>query len=614
MLEFTQRLRSTILQDLGPPVEFYQESLDLDRFSGRENSPALTRYFEDKYRGFDIDVVVPVGGRGLRFALDRLKEVLPNVPIVFALGATPQIDPSTLPAYVTGRLATASRFTPTLLMARALQPDAERIVVVGGAGRSDSTTVTVALNAIETLSDTLPLTVLQGLSLGEMLKSLRQIPRRSIVLFANFRQDAQGQVFEPLDIIGSMARASGAPMYTQLRSYVGEGVVGGSVTWFDDEGVRTGHLVARVLRHWPAEKISPVETIPNSFVADWRQLRRWGLPERRLPSETELLFREPTPWERYRTVALLTLAIISAESLLIGGLLVERRRRKLAQLLAQAQELRAEETRRQVTHMGRVALVGELAATISHDLRQPLAAIRANAEAGILLLGGASPGPSEAREIFQNIVDDDARAVEVIESVRKLLRKDELIVRSVDINEICRDAVRLLRGDALVRTTRLELSLSPNVPKIIGDPIQLEQVVLNLALNGLEAASLSNMERSVIVHTEASADYVEVLVEDSGPGIPPAVQSRLFQSFFSTKAGGLGLGLVIVRSIVERHNGRIHVENNSLGGAVFCVRLPVTQDRPTSSGAPENETTGAVSGANDVAARSAERPKLRALR
>jgi len=237
-------------------------------------------------------------------------------------------------------------------------------------------------------------------------------------------------------------------------------------------------------------------------------------------------------------------------------------------------ERRADETRRQMAHMGRVALVGELAATISHELRQPLAAIRVNAEAGDLLLASTPRDMWEAREIFQSIVADDTRAVEVIEGVRKLLRNEDLVATTVNLNQICRDAARLLQHDALLRNTRLELSLSPEPPMVTGDPIQLQQVVLNLALNGLDSASTSTAERMIVVRTELLADHVELVVRDSGPGIPPHVQPHLFESFFSTKRGGLGLGLVIVRSIVERHNGRVRAENHPSGGAVFFVRLP----------------------------------------
>jgi ABC-type uncharacterized transport system substrate-binding protein len=375
MLDFTERLRAAVREGLASPVEFYGEALDFDRFTGREESSPLGRYFDDKYRDFGIDVVVPVGRLALRFAVDQLHDVLPSVPIVFALCAAPQTDPSTLPANVTGRLADAYRFAPTLEMARRLQPDAERIVVVGGAGASDSIAVSAVLGAVTSSSHPLPTTLLQGLSLDALLDALRAIPRRSIVLFANYRRDPHGQAFEPLDIVGSIARASSAPMYTQLYSYVGEGVVGGSVTHFGDEGLRTGQLIVRVLRR-SDNSMPPVETIANTFVADARQLRRWGLSDTRLPAHTELRFQELTSWRRYRLAIFIALGVVAAQLALIGRLLLERRRRQRAQHLV-------EEAQRQLVHLGRVAVVGELMATIAHELRQPLTAIRANAQSGV---------------------------------------------------------------------------------------------------------------------------------------------------------------------------------------------------------------------------------------
>jgi two-component system, LuxR family, sensor kinase FixL len=224
-----------------------------------------------------------------------------------------------------------------------------------------------------------------------------------------------------------------------------------------------------------------------------------------------------------------------------------------------------------------VALIGELAATMSHELRQPLSAIRANAEAGALLLTRSPDDMTTLKQIFRDIVDDDMRAAEVIDQVRALLRKDEPPMSHLDVNPICLHAARLLQGDAKLRHTRLDLSLESGLPLVFGDAVQLQQVVLNLTINALDAASASPDEnRSVTIATQGSNGMVEIAIRDTGVGLAPDVKQHLFESFFSTKTRGLGLGLVIVRSIVDRHNGRIFADNHPLGGAVFRVVLPAS--------------------------------------
>ena len=162
-------------------------------------------------------------------------------------------------------------------------------------------------------------------------------------------------------------------------------------------------------------------------------------------------------------------------------------------------------------------------------------AIRTNAEAGALLLADV-PEQSEVRAILNDIVDDDARASEIIDNIRMLLRKEEPATRAVDLNEICSHAAQLLRGDAMLRGARLELTLEPQLPQVAGDPVQLQQVVLNLALNALDAAAGSDGEHEVTVGTAARGNEAELFVRDTGPGLTPELQEHLFESFYTTKA------------------------------------------------------------------------------
>jgi two-component system sensor kinase FixL len=252
-------------------------------------------------------------------------------------------------------------------------------------------------------------------------------------------------------------------------------------------------------------------------------------------------------------------------------------------MIAEEEHQRAAESRLQITHMGRIALVGELAAAMSHELRQPLAAIRMNAETGArIVTRGDGDLCEDHRElyadIFSDIVADNALASDIITRVRALVRREELPQQPVDLNEMCRAAARVLQYDARTRHAEIVLSLDAHVPAVTGDPVELQQVVLNLILNALDASAATANPR-VVISTVVSGEEVEVTVRDNGLGLTENVQRHLFESFFTTKPHGLGLGLPIVHSIVERHHGRVAAENAEQGGAVFRVVVPVMRNR-----------------------------------
>jgi C4-dicarboxylate-specific signal transduction histidine kinase len=248
----------------------------------------------------------------------------------------------------------------------------------------------------------------------------------------------------------------------------------------------------------------------------------------------------------------------------------------IAGAIARARALAAaDEAHRQVAHLGRVAIVGELGSTISHELRQPLTAIRVNAEVGARMLSAAHPDLKEAKSALEDVAADAARASEIIESIRLMLRKRGPETIEVDLNEVSEHVVALLRRAASSHGATIALELQADLPRVKGNPVELRQVVLNMALNALDAVSSVDGERRVVIATSCTERLVELCVRDTGPGFTVGVRQRLFDPFYTTKGDGLGMGLSIVRTLVEQHGGRVTAESGGKGGAVFRMLLPV---------------------------------------
>jgi len=237
--------------------------------------------------------------------------------------------------------------------------------------------------------------------------------------------------------------------------------------------------------------------------------------------------------------------------------------------------------RDELVHAGRISTMGELAGALAHEINQPLSAIMSNAQAAKRYLATPAPDLEEVKEILNDIVKDDARAGDVIHHLRALLKKTKTELEPLDLNFSFREVMGFLRSDAVIRDVKVFSELDPMLPLVRGDRIQLQQVALNLILNAFEAMNEQpNADRQVLIRTGLKDARVVAAITDKGTGIPIGDAENIFKPFYTSKPQGLGMGLSICRSIINRHHGRLWAENNPDRGATFYFSLPVSAEDP----------------------------------
>jgi signal transduction histidine kinase len=274
-------------------------------------------------------------------------------------------------------------------------------------------------------------------------------------------------------------------------------------------------------------------------------------------------------WERYFWQIVLITAVIILQGGFIATLLHQHRRRQLA-------EVQARQRMAELAHINRFSTAGVLTSSMAHEINQPLGAILTNAETVQAILKSPSPDTVELNEIVDDIIRDDRRAAEVIRRVRSLLTKTPFELKSLDLNDVTRETIEFLSSLAVGRKIELVSMIAPDALPILGDRVQLQQVILNLVVNGIDAMRDTPAENRIIsIRTSRVDGFAELSVSDLGPGIPEDKLKEIFEPFFSSKPEGMGMGLSIARTIIEAHRGLILAKNRDHGGASFEIRLPL---------------------------------------
>jgi signal transduction histidine kinase len=567
--EYARSIRTELERRSPWRLDITDHSLMTARFSDENPEVLFVEYLLALFAKQAPDLIVSIGAPAASFVQRNRQQLFGRIPMLFTAVEQRRIKFTELTTYDTV-VAVAHNFPAIVENILHVLPDTKLIAVVTGDSPNERFWSGEIRREVQPFEKRVAFKWFTGLSFQEMLEQSSALPPHSAIYWFLMSVDGAGISHEGAQALRRLHDVANAPIFSDNESFFGGDLVGGPM---HSVGEGADQAVSVALRILSGEKPSDIKLPPTRYATpkfDWRELQRWGISESRLPAGSTLHFREPTAWERYRWQIVLVAVALLGQSLLIGGLFYQRRRRRLA-------EGEVRHRMSELEHMNRSAAAGEMSASIAHEINQPLAAMVTSGNAGLRWLTRELPDVERAIVAFNRIIADGHRASRVATTVRGMFKKDVLERETLDVNKVLDEVLDFAR----LELDRYQVSVTRGpthvLPLVLGNRIQLQQVVLNLVRNAAEAMSSTTDRRRILQVTSEvnEAGDVVVGIRDTGPGIDPNNADRIFGPFFTTKPTGMGMGLSICRSIVESHGGRLSAVPNRPYGAFFQIILPL---------------------------------------
>jgi signal transduction histidine kinase len=569
---FAGRFREQLFEQSREPLDVYEESLQTARFRDPNDERPFADYLRVLFEGRKLDLIVAFGASAAQFVQRHRAQLFPATPMLIT-GVDQRRFPDTAltanDALVALKVDNAGYFDNIMR----LLPETTTIAVVIGNTPLERFWVGEMQREFPQRTDRLHFEWLNDLSFDAMLKRVGELPPNSAIFYPMLAIDLDGVPHGQERALARLYAVANAPIFSITDNNFGLGPVGGPLISTEELGRRGAEVAVRILGGTPPNEIKTPALGVGTPLYDGRELQRWGISEARLPPGSVVQFREPNVWARYRwqlaAIAFVWVALVA----IVTWLLIERRRRQRAELESRSRLL-------ELIHSNRTIAAGALSASIAHELNQPLGAIMSNAEAAELLLAADPPDLDQLKEILADIRQADHHAAEIIQRVRKLLkRQSDIELHEFDIKDVIAGSMRIVSPEAKKRGIAMNANIRQQPLRVRADQIHLQQVILNLATNAMDAMNaVAPGSRKVTIEAGLNGGAeVQVSVADSGVGIPEANLNGVFDSFFTTKPDGTGLGLSVARTIVETYGGKIWAENAPKGGAIFHFSLPLAK-------------------------------------
>jgi len=531
-------------------IDYYAEYLESDLFPGNEALLAFNDYLRRKYQGRRIDVVIAMTDASLRFALDHRGELFPDAPVIFFGVAGPDEAIRRVGAGVTGvRVGVA--YAETLKLALALHPSTRRVFVI--VNRQNNERLEFLRAEFRDLSRQVSITYVTEATVPLLLSAVRAIPQGSVILYIGYGQVDPGNVVYPDAMARLVADAAAVPVYSTSDLYIGTGVVGGVMRRTRETGTRLGDMALRVLAGTRPQDI-PIETARVMPVIDWRQVQRWGIDPSRLPPGSQIEYREPSVWERYRLYIVGAVTALVVQAALIAGLVIQRRRRRKAEQEVRRSQAALHASHNRIHDLGSRLLNAqeEERSRIARDLHDDISQQLAVLTIVLTRWGRTAEGPAEtvAAEALK-------RAEDIGASVRELShRLHPARLRVLGLVDALHGLKRELSHPG-VTITFTHKGVPPTLPP------DLTLCLFRVVQEALQNANKHSQARNVSVDLTGTSDGIALTIVDDGVG------------FDVDAAWRRGLGLISVRERVEAIGGTFGLRSSPGAGTRLKVSVPV---------------------------------------
>ena len=575
---FLDGFHTSILKDLDEPCNILVEYLDLGRLPGEEYAKNIVKLYNERLKQTKCDLIITSDP----FTYPLLKhfglEALDNTPTI-KIELDPSVENSS--SYPvnnqTLEIKLKIRVGKTVENAFMLFPQNKDVYVISGNSRTDLYFTSLINRSNSAFKPPRKIILISGHSLDSTINMVSRIPEKSIVFIPAFISGKNNIPFSTPEAIGIISIYCRAPVFPIFDSFnKTKGGIGGYVFSFFNLGKETGNAAFEMLNGKKTGEIKINENNFYQYLYDWKQLKRWHLENSELiPGNSLFLNREFDFFHEYRWQLLFVLFFILSETILLLYLLKLNKRQK--GIVKQKTE--TEDLFRKIFREERLSRMAELTASLSHELNQPLTAILYNAQAGMRFLKSGKLDSRQAEEIFENIIEDDKRAGELISSVKSLMKLENREKGKVNVNSLITETLSIFNAEAIKQSIRINFKLQGPPIFVFGDKIQLQQVLLNFLLNAAAAMENTDAEhKSLEIFLKLEKGSVIISVRDSGPGIADEIKDKIFKPFITNKKSGFGIGLAVSHSIIEKHDGILWAENIPSGGAEFSFKLPILKN------------------------------------